>query len=220
MTFENDGAERVETALSGAELSCFEELANHYNGEGPGVRITDDSRLSALLRKGSAMDALSKTKLGQNARPVRAVLFDKSATVNWALGWHQDRTIAVRKQIDCPGFGPWSKKAGIVHVEPPFGYIERMVTIRAHLDACDGENAPLLIALGSHRFGRVPVEKVGEAVQRCEQLACLAGTGDVWIYATPILHASDAAKHPRHRRVLQVDYSCDPLPGGLEWLGI
>jgi len=44
--------------------------------------------------------------------------------------------------------------------------------------------------------------------------------GDVWLYATPILHASDAAVEPLHRRVLQVDYAADWLPGGLEWLGI
>jgi hypothetical protein len=51
-------------------------------------------------------------------------------------------------------------------------------------------------------------------------VACLAEAGDVWLYATPILHASEAAVEARHRRVLQVDFAVGELPGGLKWLGI
>jgi hypothetical protein len=42
----------------------------------------------------------------------------------------------------------------------------------------------------------------------------------VWAYSTPILHASELATAPRHRRVLQVDFAAEDLPGTLEWLGI
>jgi hypothetical protein len=38
--------------------------------------------------------------------------------------------------------------------------------------------------------------------------------------ATPLLHASEAATQPNGRRVLQVDYSVDALPGGLQWSGV
>ena len=44
--------------------------------------------------------------------------------------------------------------------------------------------------------------------------------GDVWVYSASILHASDRASAGGRRRVLQLSYSADPLPGGLEWLGI
>lgn len=47
-----------------------------------------------------------------------------------------------------------------------------------------------------------------------------AHAGDIWAYATPILHASDAALDPKARRVLQVDYAAFDLPGGLEWSGL
>jgi hypothetical protein len=36
--------------------------------------------------------------------PVRAILFDKITSANWTVPWHQDRSIAVRKRIDVPGF--------------------------------------------------------------------------------------------------------------------
>jgi hypothetical protein len=35
-----------------------------------------------------------------------------------------------------------------------------------------------------------------------------------------ILHASEAARRPARRRVLQVDYAARDLPGALEWLGV
>ena len=79
---------------------------------------------------------------------------------------------------------------------------------------------PLLIAPGSHRYGRVAEGEVLSLVERCGIQSCLAERGDIWLYSTPILHASDAASNPRRRRVLQLDYSADPLPGDLEWLGI
>jgi hypothetical protein len=49
---------------------------------------------------------------------------------------------------------------------------------------------------------------------------CLAEPGDIWLYATPILHASEAAVAPVHRRVLQVDFCVEQFPSGLEWLGV
>ena len=108
----------------------------------------------------------------------------------------------------------------MVHVEPPFDLLERMVTVRVHLDAVPVTNAPLLIAPGSHQRGRTPKAEIPDVVRQCGVVSCLADAGDIWLYATPILHASEAASEPRHRRVLQVDYAADKLPGGLEWLGV
>jgi len=78
----------------------------------------------------------------------------------------------------------------------------------------------LLIAAGSHRIGRVPAARAAELAAGFPVHACLAEAGDGWIYHTPILHASDAARPGRRRRVLQVDYTGQDLPAGLEWLGI
>jgi hypothetical protein len=48
----------------------------------------------------------------------------------------------------------------------------------------------------------------------------MADAGDIWLYATPILHASASALEPGHRRVLQIDFAAEELPGGLAWLGV
>jgi hypothetical protein len=210
VTLDEHGAAHLPGAAA-PFLDALEALTAGLPRDRAGLRLHDVSGLAALL----APDALGA--LAPGMRPVRAILFDKSAANNWALGWHQDRTIAVRARVDVAGFGPWSVKAGMVHVEPPFALIEGMRTIRVHLDPVPADNAPLLVAPGSHRLGRIAERELAGVVERCGVAACLAEAGDVWVYATPIVHASAAARGERHRRVLQVDFSGAELPGGLEW---
>lgn len=84
-------------------------------------------------------------------------------------------------RIDVPGFGPWTLKGGVVHVEPPVEVLAAMVTLRVHLDPVPASNAPLRIAPGSHRLGRIRARAIDEAVRRCGVAQCLAEAGDVWL---------------------------------------
>lgn len=194
-------------------------LADDLPQRGGGTRLHGQPRLTHLTHH-SAIAAVAARYLGGGARPVRAILFDKTPQANWSLGWHQDRTIAVRERRETCGFGPWTVKQGILHVQPPFAVIKGMVTLRVHLDHVPADNAPLLVAPGSHRLGLVAENDIAAAVARCGTQTCLATAGDIWAYATPILHASAASVGQRHRRVLQIDYAVGALPGGLDWLGI
>lgn len=96
-------------------------------------------------------------RVGASLTTGRAILFNKTARTNWSLAWHQDRTICVKEKRVAPGFGPWTLKSGMIHVAPPFDLLTRMVTLRAHLDDVPVTNAPLIIAPGSHAFGRLAV---------------------------------------------------------------
>ena len=214
------GAQHFPAALDEAALAAIEAITDTLPPDQAGIRIAGNPDLARHLVPSGAIGKIAALHLGPTARPVRAILFDKTPQTNWVLGWHQDRTIAVRARVETPGFGPWTIKAGIHHVAPPQSLLDRMLTLRLHLDPVGPDNAPLLIASGSHKLGRVPKSEIEAAVARCGTSACLAERGDIWLYATPILHASDAAATPTHRRVLQVDYSADDLPGGLEWMGI
>lgn len=186
----------------------------------PGRRLLLDAFTVQMLTATGRIGAVAARFLGSTAQPVRAVLFDKTQAMNWMVAWHQDRTIAVRQRLDAPSFGPWSVKDGIIHVAPPIAVLEQMVTLRLHIDACDDDNAPLLIALGSHRLGQVASDAVEAAAGQRLVYACHADAGDVWAYSTPILHASARSVSDRRRRVLQIDYAAHTLPNGLEWLGV
>jgi hypothetical protein len=209
--------------FKGALKPCMAELKAALADLPPdeaGVRIHGIEALEPLLASTGCLGAVAASVLGGGAKPVRAILFNKSPETNWSLAWHQDRTISVKEKREVPGFGPWTVKSGMHHVAPPFELLARMVTLRAHLDDVPATNAPLLIAPGSHTFGRIPVSDVDEIVERCGTRACLAEAGDVWLYATPILHASEGASAPISRRVFQVDFAAEALPNGLEWLGV
>lgn len=220
MTLTRDGAQHIPADLDATALASLEAAFAALPADRAGQRLTGLTPLSPLLAPTGAIGRHAAVHLGNRARPVRALFFDKSAATNWSLGWHQDRTIAVAAPIETPGFGPWTVKQGIHHVAPPQSLLDHMLTLRVHLDDVDADNAPLLIAPGSHHHGRVAEADVPALVERCGIQSCLARRGDIWLYATPILHASEAAANPRHRRVLQLDYSADSLPGELEWLGV
>ncbi|MDQ1230539.1 phytanoyl-CoA dioxygenase family protein [Sphingomonas sp. SORGH_AS_0879] len=177
----------------------------------PGQRI-DPARAGAL----SGVRRLIADRASA-MRPVRALLFDKTDDANWALAWHQDRTIEVAERREVDGFGPWTVKQGRVHVAPPVSLLERMMTVRFHLDPVDADNAPLLVAPGSHRLGLIPEASINDVVERCGEAMDLAEAGSVWLYRTLILHGSARSRPGRHRRVLQIDLSADDLPGGLRW---
>ena len=184
------------------------------------MRLSGDPVLTRVLDPAGCVGRLASKVLGKSAHPVRALLFNKTAEANWIVPWHQDRTIAVRGRHEVDGFGPWSVKGGVHHVEPPFDILVEMLTVRIHLDDCGADNAPLLMVPGSHRLGRVPAKDAAGHAQRLGNEACLAEAGDVWLYATPILHASERTKASTQRHVVQVDYATISLPGGLEWLGL
>ena len=215
-----DGAERIRGVLDPISVSSLMDLLSRQRAERAGVRLFGIDGLDAFVGAQGVIGRLAASIMGDNATPVRAVLFDKTPATNWSLAWHQDRVVAVRERVEVDGFGPWSRKHGALHVGPPFQVLAEMKTLRVHLDPVPTTNAPLLVAPGSHRMGRIPERDVSARVAQCGVVSCLADRGDIWAYATPVLHASERATAPGRRRVLQVDYAIGDLPGGLRWLGV
>lgn len=154
LTFERGGAERTRAALSPQDLVGLEAMLAHLPARKAGLRLVGIRGLRPLLDDNGIIGAVAARTL-KGARPVRALLFDKTQDMNWALGWHQDRTIAVTERIETPGYGPWTVKAGLLHVAPPFEVLAQMVTLRVHLDPVPAGNAPLRIVPGSHLLGRI-----------------------------------------------------------------
>lgn len=148
---------------------------------------------------------------------VRSLLFDKTPESNWPVAWHQDLTIAVQERMDSFGFGPWSVKQGVPHVQPPIEILMEMVTLRIHLDDTPAENGALLVLPGSHRCGILDgsqIETYREESNHC--LECAAG--DVILMRPLLLHSSGRSLTPSHRRVLHFEYaSPDALPYPLAW---
>jgi hypothetical protein len=220
LSIADDGAAHYPAVLSGDSLAALTAAATRALATGPGRRLNASAAFAPWIERPGVVGSLATGLLGEGARPVRAVLFDKTPQANWAVAWHQDRTIVVRERVEIEGFGPWSTKDGLLHVAPPISVLERMLTVRVHLDPCGAGNAPLKAALGSHRLGYVAASDASARADAHEMAICIANAGDVWVYSTPILHASDRAAAPSRRRVLQIDYAAFDLPAPLAWRGV
>jgi ectoine hydroxylase-related dioxygenase (phytanoyl-CoA dioxygenase family) len=186
------------------------------NGATYALRNLLDIPAIRALADSDAVRALINPVLGPTARPVRGILFDKNPAANWKVAWHQDLSIAIKERRDVPGFGPWSIKAGVPHVQPPRQLLEDMLTIRLHLDDCGADNGPLLVQPGSHALGVLDPSRIVELTMTAPT-ACTVRRGGAILMRPLLLHASRTATTPGHRRVIHIECAAADLPGGLQW---
>lgn len=171
----------------------------------------------ARLAKSDRLTRLVRSIFGKDALPVRGILFDKTPDANWLVPWHQDLTICVKQRIDAAGFGPWTIKAGVHHVQPPIDVLDAMLAVRIHLDDCSESNGALQILPSTHRFGRLTAQQIELAQRGGPPVTCSVRRGGAVLMKPLALHSSSAALEPRHRRVIHIDYASCRLPFGLEW---
>jgi ectoine hydroxylase-related dioxygenase (phytanoyl-CoA dioxygenase family) len=160
--------------------------------------------------------SIARAFAGERAQLVRSLFFDKNAEANWKVQWHQDLTIAVKARIPIDGFGPWSVKAGIPHVQPPDVVLEGMIALRIHLDQATETNGALKVYPGSQHFGRLPPNRVREFA-KTPPVTCTATRGSILAMRPLLLHSSSAGTEPTHRRVIHLEFAGVRLPQGLEW---
>lgn len=159
---------------------------------------------------------IARCLAGERAQLVRSLFFDKNAEANWNVQWHQDLTIAVKARFPVEGFGPWSVKAGIPHVQPTDAVLEAMIALRIHLDQATEANGALKVYPASHRFGRLPADRIREFA-KTPAVTCAAARGSILVMRPLLLHSSSAGPEPSHRRVIHLEFAGMGLPHGLEW---
>ncbi|MCB1275370.1 MAG: phytanoyl-CoA dioxygenase family protein [Prosthecobacter sp.] len=171
----------------------------------------------AKLARSERILALLRPYLPQEPVPVRGIYFDKSPDANWLVSWHQDLTITVHERVDSAGFGPWSVKDGVTHVQPPAELLAKMLTVRIHLDDADASNGALRVLRGSHRHGRLSAGQIQDMRSKCAEVLCAAKAGDALLIKPMILHASGRSSSEQHRRILHIEYAGFNLPDGMRW---
>lgn len=173
----------------------------------------------------SVAEYLNSTEFKENAslfvpvgaQLVRAILFNKSPESNWFVTWHQDKTVSVSCKFEESGWGAWSVKEDILHVQPPLAVLAGMVTIRVHLDSTPKENGCLKVIPNSHRLGILSAEQINEVVTSENVYFCEAEKCATLIMRPHLLHASSKSSEPCNRRVLHFEFSNWKLPGAVCW---
>jgi len=169
------------------------------------------------LARSEPVRAVAEAALGEHCFAVRGILFDKTPGANWKVTWHQDLTIAVRGRRDIDGFGPWSVKERVPHVQPPVEILEHMVAVRVHLDECGPENGPVRVIPRSHTFGRLSGDEIDIWKKEGTPIDCAVSRGGVLAFFPLLLHSSSPSDRPEHRRVIHLEFAATELPRELEW---
>lgn len=217
---ERNGFAIVQDVLAGPRI---EELAREIDAQLANAPAAGFRGLAQLvpsvreLARSSQLRALVETGLDANARLVRSIYFNKSRQTNWQVAWHQDLAIAVQGKVELDGFASWSVKDGVPHVQPPEQILNRMLTVRIHLDPADESNGALWVVPGSHRLGRLPAGHAANMAERTGKHLCAVNAGDALLFKPLLLHASRKATSSQPRRVVHLEFADIELPAPLQW---
>lgn len=216
----DDGYELMDEFLSVSQLNSInDELKEVIFPERAGGIRNAEKKFSSIrdVATSEALISQATRYLSGAAGLVRAILFNKTSKNNWLVTWHQDRTVAVSEAFEENGWGPWSVKDKIHHVQPPVNVLEQMVTFRIHLDDTSLANGCLKVLPNSHKLGILDSDAIQTYAQSHERVVCEAPAGSALAMRPHILHSSSKAVLPSQRRVLHLEYSSFKLPLGVSW---
>jgi ectoine hydroxylase-related dioxygenase (phytanoyl-CoA dioxygenase family) len=186
----------------------LDHLANWTVGRGrAGTRHLMTCPAVSSLANDKRLIALASTALSQPAIPYRATLFEKSPKSNWLVVWHQDTSLPLSRKLDGSEWGPWSCKAGVTYARAPSWELEKVVTLRVHLDHCASENGPLRVIPGSHNKGVLTEHEIYAITNTQVSAECVVPEGGVLLMKPLIIHASSKSKSKTPRRILHIEYA-------------
>ncbi len=150
---------------------------------------------------------IAREALGAEAFPFRATLFDKTASANWLVVWHQDTALPLRERHETAGWGPWSVKDGVNYPHAPANALSQVLALRVHLDDSTAENGPLRVLPGTHTLGVLTDNALHELSTQVAEVDCLVSRGGVLAMRPLIVHASSKSQSENPRRVLHIEYA-------------
>ena len=86
LTINKEGAQLFRAVLSTRQLGDLESALASQPRDHAGVRLSGIPELRPFLSAAGPVGQIPASVLGSECHPVRAILFDKSAGQNWALG--------------------------------------------------------------------------------------------------------------------------------------
>ncbi|MEC4091720.1 phytanoyl-CoA dioxygenase family protein [Pseudoalteromonas rubra] len=183
-----------------------------------GIRNAEKKLISVKnLVESDLLRDKAKSYLSGNPEVVRVIVFDKTPDKNWLVTWHQDKTISVTDKKEIDGWGPWTLKDGVHHVQPDLNVLEEMVTFRIHLDDANESNGCLKVIPNSQSLGILSKNEQDRVVAESAEYICSAKSGDLLVMRPHLLHSSSKGTKPSQRRIVHVEYSSFQLPMGLAW---
>lgn len=146
----------------------------------------------------------------------KSTYFDKPQQANWAVSWHQDQTIHVKKKAEVKGYKGWTSKDDIISVCPPEDVMQNTFAIRIHLDDTTEKNGALRVIAGTQNK-RLKDSEIQLIAANSEAITCEVVAGGIHLLRPLILHASSKSKSQKRRRVIHLEFTSAKLPKELGW---
>ncbi|MCJ8278767.1 MAG: phytanoyl-CoA dioxygenase family protein [Rivularia sp. ALOHA_DT_140] len=220
MSFQKQGFEIITNFISTEKCKyLISEIEDKFNSFDNYAIRNIDKKINSIACFALSTYLLNSANYYLNANPilVSAIYFNKTINTNWSVTWHQDKTIAVDKRVELPGYKTWTIKDKINYVQPPLTVLENIVTFRIHLDAASKINGCLKVIPGTHKLGILSQSEINKIKNTYPQVACEVDAGDLIVMRPYILHSSQKSSVPKNRRVLHLEYSSIKLPEPLAW---
>jgi len=222
---QKEGFTIIEEVYSNAEIDQLLYIINDANSTNKTFRKAKDifairqvlkeiPGLTPIIFNERLLEII-QTRFGKNYFVVKSIYFDKPASSNWYVAYHQDLTISVNEKSPVEGYFNWTKKHDQFAVQPPTELLENIFTIRIHLDDTDAENGALNVIPQSHSKGIIRPETI--QLDRESEFSCAVPKGGIMIMKPLLLHSSGRTTNDKQRRVIHIEFSNQELPEGLNW---
>ena len=155
---------------------------------------------------------IEKGLLKDTSVAIQAIAFNKTASTNWTVAWHQDLMFPLEEPAQSGKYTLSCEKDGVPFARPSVEILEQLLAVRLSLDPCSWENGPLRVVTGSHLDGVIPTGEISDCAARGNQVTCLNQRGDLLLMRPLLLHASSKASSPHHRRILHLVFHDGPPP--------
>ena len=215
MQFETSGYALTRPLITEGE--CAAIIARIEALSGAGTRNILHAPWCSELARDLANHPEITSLMPRAAVAVQCTLFEKSPSRNWLVSLHQDVSIPVASRVDDPALHGWSRKEGVLFVQPPASVLEQLVAVRIQLDDCEAAEGALRVVAGSHVYGRMENDTAYALRDRTGETVCVVSRGAALVMRPLILHASSKLTTAGTRRVLHFLYGTRDLPLGLEW---
>ncbi len=214
-TISRAGVAIIPSVFDKGSLEAVEgELADrHSRRSRAGIRHALRREAVASLAVDPALLNLAHAVLGDFAFPYRATFFEKTATSNWLVVWHQDRSLPLRRRVDAQGWGPWSVKDGVIYAHAPASALANVLALRVHLDDSERDNGPLRVLPETHHFGVLTDDAIHDFAQQITPFDCIVPKGGVVAMRPLLVHASSKCQSVKPRRVLHIEYAASEIIG-------
>jgi ectoine hydroxylase-related dioxygenase (phytanoyl-CoA dioxygenase family) len=172
-----------------------------------GARHLMREPMVAALASRAVLSRLASGVLGDEALPYRVTFFEKSARSNWLVVWHQDTALPLLDRHSRPGWGPWSRKAGILYAHAPADALAQVIALRVYIDHSRADNGPLRVLPATHRLGILTDEEMGRLRSEIVAADCVVPAGGAMLMRPLLVHASSKSETDAPRRVLHIEYA-------------